>query len=76
MRFPAVLFAALLTMSPAYGDDLFGRDWQLLAVDGVMVDFAATLKLEADGAVSGKAPCNSSWPAHHVYPFLLSSQPS
>ena len=37
------------------------RDWQLLAIDGAVVDqgFTASLRVDAEGAISGMAPCNS-----------------
>jgi heat shock protein HslJ len=37
------------------------RDWQLLAIDGAVVDqgFTASLRIGADGVISGMAPCNS-----------------
>lgn len=59
MRKTLLSLAMALLPFPALADDPLGRTWELLAVDGVVVDYAATLKIEADGAVSGKAPCNS-----------------
>lgn len=35
------------------------RDWQLLAIDGAVVGFSASLRLGSDGAIAGMAPCNS-----------------
>lgn len=37
-------------------------DWQLLAIDGVVVDMPATLRIGTDGSLSGQAPCNG-WSA-------------
>ncbi len=39
--------------------DPTGVEWQLLAIDGHIVDIPATLTMTASGDVSGKAPCNS-----------------
>jgi heat shock protein HslJ len=36
-----------------------GIDWQLLAIDGVVHPAAASLRIEADGTMRGRAPCNS-----------------
>ncbi|MCU0828266.1 MAG: META domain-containing protein [Tabrizicola sp.] len=65
MRIPALPFLApiflAISMIPAAADDLTGRDWQLLAIDGQVLDFdiIATLRIAKDGAFTGKAPCNS-----------------
>lgn len=57
MRRLLVLALTLLpTMSPA--QTITGIDWQLLAIDGVVTDAPATLRLEADGTLAGAAPCN------------------
>ena len=36
-------------------------DWQLLAIDGLLVDASVTasLRIDAEGQVTGRAPCNS-----------------
>ncbi|MES2548924.1 MAG: META domain-containing protein [Pseudomonadota bacterium] len=39
--------------------DPTGIEWQLLAIDGQIIDIPATLTLNANGSVAGKAPCNS-----------------
>ena len=56
---PAVSFALspLVEIAALIQD----RDWQLLAIDGTVVDagFTASLRIAADGAISGMAPCNS-----------------
>jgi heat shock protein HslJ len=46
--------------------DVTGTDWQLLAVDGKVVelDVTATLRIEADGQIGGQAPCNR-WSARN-----------
>ena len=59
MRKTLMSLAMALLPVPALANDPLGRTWELLAVDGVVVDYPATLKIEADGAISGKAPCNS-----------------
>ena len=43
------------------------RDWQLLAIDGTVVDqgFTASLRIDTEGAITGKAPCNS-YGAHNT----------
>lgn len=49
-----------MTIGPASASDLVGIDWQLLAIDQEVVgfDIVATLRIEADGTITGKAPCN------------------
>jgi heat shock protein HslJ len=57
MRRLLVLARTLLPgMSPA--QTITGIDWQLLAIDGVVTDTRATLRIEADGTLAGAAPCN------------------
>jgi heat shock protein HslJ len=46
-------------MTPARAGDLTGRDWHLLAIDGMRVASGTTLRLDPDGRVSGRAPCNA-----------------
>jgi heat shock protein HslJ len=36
-----------------------GIEWELLAIDGQVVDIPATLNLGETGGVGGQAPCNS-----------------
>lgn len=63
----ALCLAILPSVSPAVTplDDvappIHDRDWQLLAIDGILIDpkASASLRIAADGTVSGKAPCNS-----------------
>jgi len=57
MRILAPLFLAL-TMTPASAQTLTGIDWQLLAIDGVVIEAEATLRIEEDGTIGGQAPCN------------------
>ena len=56
------LFVLALTLIPAMAtaQDMTGTDWQLLAIDGAVVgsDVTATFRIEADGTINGKAPCN------------------
>jgi heat shock protein HslJ len=58
------LLALALTLIPAISiaQEMTDTDWQLLAIDGVVVgydDIVATLRIGADGTMTGKAPCNS-----------------
>jgi heat shock protein HslJ len=55
----AALLAVTTTSACAVSPDPVGIDWQLLAVDGAVVDYPASLRIEADGTLGGKAPCNS-----------------
>lgn len=52
-----------LAMTPlaSLADPIQAVDWQLLAIDGRRVDASVTasLRLDAEGQVTGKAPCNS-----------------
>lgn len=57
MRILAPLFLALC-LTPAAAETVTGQDWHLLAIDGVIFDAEATLRIEQDGRLSGKAPCN------------------
>ena len=61
MRRLALILTTIMlpTMSPA--QSMTGTDWQLLAIDGVVLDMtvSATLRIEDDGSIGGKAPCNS-----------------
>lgn len=57
------LSSTALALSPVINlaEVIQGRDWQLLAIDGTPLgaDVSASLRFEADGQVSGQAPCNS-----------------
>jgi heat shock protein HslJ len=53
------LLLALAMTGPVLAQDATGRDWHLLALDGQRVAPGTTLRLEADGSMSGRAPCNS-----------------
>jgi heat shock protein HslJ len=61
-RFPSLALAVALSSGMALAQDpapkITGIDWQLLAIDGTVTDTSATLRLEADGTLSGAAPCN------------------
>lgn len=56
----SLALALLPVMSHAEtpGHPITGIDWQLLAIDGSLTTAAASLRIEADGAMSGQAPCN------------------
>ena len=45
--------------APVGAETITGRDWQLLAIDGKLVEAGATLRIEADGQILGQAACNS-----------------
>ena len=59
------LFPLALAMTVVPGmvpaQTITGIDWQLLAIDGAVVgfDIVATLRIEADGTITGQAPCNT-----------------
>ena len=56
-------FAQSLAMTPlaTLAEPIQTFDWQLLAIDGLRVDASVTasLRIDATGQVTGKAPCNS-----------------
>ncbi|NJS40457.1 MAG: META domain-containing protein [Rhodobacteraceae bacterium] len=58
------LFAVLLALFPLTTQAQTAEaqtapiDWQLVAIDGVVTDMRATLRLSDDGTISGQAPCN------------------
>ncbi len=58
MRRLALGLMLAITALPASAADVTGTDWQLLAIDGVFTDAPATLRIGADGTISGTAPCN------------------
>lgn len=57
-----IWFAACLAVTPLAGcaQTVEGIDWHLRAINGQVVDPSVTtiLRIEADGSVGGKAPCN------------------
>lgn len=59
MRLLPALAALALTACTAESQDPIGVDWELLAIDGQVVDIPATLTVDATGRIGGKAPCNS-----------------
>ena len=52
-------FAMSLTVMSAGAADITGLSWQLLAIDGAIIDATATLEMTSQGAITGQAPCNS-----------------
>lgn len=54
------LLVLALTLLPGMSSaqTITGIDWQLLAIDGVVTETQATLRIEADGTLAGAAPCN------------------
>lgn len=58
MRLVSVIAAIALTACSVQAQDPTGVEWRLLALDGQIVDMPATLSIETDGRISGKAPCN------------------
>lgn len=59
MRLLSLAALLAVTTSAACAQGPAGADWQLVSVDGVAVDYRATLRIAADGGLSGQAPCNS-----------------
>ena len=61
MRRLALILTTALLPNLSLAQTPVGTDWQLLAIDGVVLDqsVTATLRIEADGRIGGKAPCNS-----------------
>ena len=53
---PGLVLMVVPAMSHA--EDLTGKDWHLVAIDGLAFTAGATLRIEAGGALFGKAPCN------------------
>jgi heat shock protein HslJ len=60
----ALTLATALTPTMTAAQTIPDTDWQLLAVDGLVIDYSATLRVDANGQISGKAPCNS-WSAQN-----------
>lgn len=58
MRLLPVLAALAMTACTAQAQDPTGVEWELLAIDGQVVDIPATLTVDAEGRIAGKAPCN------------------
>lgn len=58
MRLLPFLVALAMTACTAQAQDPTGVEWELLAIDGQVVDIPATLTVDSAGNVSGKAPCN------------------
>lgn len=58
MRLLFVLVALAMTACTAQAQDPTGVEWELLAIDGQVVDIPATLTVDAEGNIFGKAPCN------------------
>jgi heat shock protein HslJ len=55
--FPALAALAMMA-GTAHAQDPARIEWELLAIDGELVDFTATLTFGDGGKLSGKAPCN------------------
>ncbi|WP_128513811.1 META domain-containing protein [Tabrizicola thermarum] len=56
--FPLLAAIAMTACTTADAQDPTGIEWELLAIDGQVVDIPATLTANGEGAISGKAPCN------------------
>lgn len=56
---PLLAALAVTACTTADAQDPTGVEWELLAIDGQVVDIPATLTLGPNGDVAGKAPCNS-----------------
>ncbi len=57
--FAALAMTACTAQAQDPAESPTGVEWQLLAIDGRVVDIPATLTLGETGGVGGKAPCNS-----------------
>lgn len=57
LALPLVL-AACVTEAETGDDTPIPGDYELIAVEGVAVSGTPTLRIAADGAVSGQGPCN------------------
>lgn len=55
---PLLAALAVTACTTAQAQDPTGIEWELLAIDGQVVDIPATLSVDGEGNVSGKAPCN------------------
>jgi heat shock protein HslJ len=66
MRRLALILTAALMPNMSLAQTPVGIDWQLLAIDGVVLDMtvSASLRIEEDGRIGGEAPCNS-WSAQN-----------
>lgn len=55
-----VLVSLVATLLPGMtmSQTLTDIDWTLLAIDGVVIDAPASLRLSPSGEITGKAPCN------------------
>ena len=53
-----MLCTALLFALPACAEETAGGAWALNSVDGVAVQYAATINLDEPGRISGQGPCN------------------
>jgi heat shock protein HslJ len=58
MRLLSALALLAMTAATANAQTPPVKEWQLLAIDGQVVDFPATLTIGAEGEIAGKAPCN------------------
>jgi heat shock protein HslJ len=56
--FPLLAAIAMTACTTANAQDPTGVEWELLAIDGQVVDIPATLSVDTEGTFSGKAPCN------------------
>lgn len=72
-RFLPLVLALVLALFPsmAPAQTINGIDWQLLAIDGTVTDIHATLRIEADGTITGEAPCNRWSTANSAAPPAL-----
>ncbi|MDM7933447.1 META domain-containing protein [Tabrizicola sp.] len=54
----ALALLPMMTSAQTPEHPITGIDWQLLAIDGSLTNAPASLRIESDGTMSGKAPCN------------------
>lgn len=61
MRHLALAICLAMTPNASLAEPIQDFDWQLLAIDGTLVDASVTasLRIDADGQITGSAPCNS-----------------
>jgi heat shock protein HslJ len=58
MRVLALAIGLAMTPLAAFPDEIADQDWQIIAIDGKPVDMPAILRVDGNGNISGKAPCN------------------
>jgi heat shock protein HslJ len=67
-RFLALALALALGPTIAAAQTFTGIYWELLAIDGKVIDARATLRIDDDNVLAGAAPCNR-WSASNRVPL-------